>query len=688
MAEHLARSISSTGPDNGKGKQQVDTPLTARIRGYGGRYIVTSGGIVQDMEKGGIRISAKPGRPSEGDRVTLGGRKGDSRLVADLVAAAFLENPFGFKHATHVDGNPRNDQLANLSWGPEPLVKPNGENERWVELDWTPHIVTDLGRVIGKDSSAAINCRKDRRGARNFNSTTSKKAKLVADAVAEAFGVPNPFGLSHALHINGDPGDDRLENLTYSPEQLDSSRAANERWAYYEAPTGERLLVSSNGRFISVNSGKMLTGDADGSSITLSHRHRVRKADLVAEAFKIGNPHGLTHALARDGDYANSKLSNITYSPAEVAGMEGVWRAVPGFEERYLIGTCGVFLKTDANVSPFEFGFNTNGGPVRSHKTLVSANGEKETKRIADWMAIVFPELLGTNRFGALHPWNIDGDPSNNSILNLSWLPGPSPQWQDQFEEWELLPEAGGGHIVSNMGRIANLSTGAILHPQALQDGRLIVSVTREGMTAKVRVAEAVASLFVRKKRETGKLVHLNCDPLDNRASNLRWTSEGVGDLVLGAYRHGANPDAIARYHGLSIESVLSMLGLPTLKASTQTIFEGRKVSLQISNEISRSKKARNECLRVKGHSCVVCHIDMREAYGIDANPDVHHLDPLCEVLGTRPVDPVKDLVPVCPNCHRALHSKPGGSGECYTPEELRAMLARRAGHRRHRMAA
>jgi predicted HNH restriction endonuclease len=32
----------------------------------------------------------------------------------------------------------------------------------------------------------------------------------------------------------------------------------------------------------------------------------------------------------------------------------------------------------------------------------------------------------------------------------------------------------------------------------------------------------------------------------------------------------------------------------------------------------------------------------------------------------------VKDLIPVCPNCHMILHSKPGGF---YTVEEVKNML-------------
>jgi hypothetical protein len=35
-------------------------------------------------------------------------------------------------------------------------------------------------------------------------------------------------------------------------------------------------------------------------------------------------------------------------------------------------------------------------------------------------------------------------------------------------------------------------------------------------------------------------------------------------------------------------------------------------------------------------------------------------------------VDPIRDLIPVCSNCHTALHSKKDG---CYTPDELRRKI-------------
>lgn len=90
--------------------------------------------------------------------------------------------------------------------------------------------------------------------------------------------------------------------------------------------------------------------------------------------------------------------------------------------------------------------------------------------------------------------------------------------------------------------------------------------------------------------------------------------------------------------------------------------------------EIERNAEARACCLAIKGYRCTVCGKMLEEEYGIPGIIHVHHLHPLSETKGERYVDPEKDLIPVCPNCHAAIHSKKGKG--CYTPNEVREMLA------------
>lgn len=84
-----------------------------------------------------------------------------------------------------------------------------------------------------------------------------------------------------------------------------------------------------------------------------------------------------------------------------------------------------------------------------------------------------------------------------------------------------------------------------------------------------------------------------------------------------------------------------------------------------------RDVKLRDECLKKYGRVCAVCGFDGSK-YGISPNTviEVHHKNPIKNGVRKTTVD---DLVPVCPNCHKALHSKSGGAP--YTVEELKKIM-------------
>ena len=73
--------------------------------------------------------------------------------------------------------------------------------------------------------------------------------------------------------------------------------------------------------------------------------------------------------------------------------------------------------------------------------------------------------------------------------------------------------------------------------------------------------------------------------------------------------------------------------------------------------------RARALCIAVHGTSCHVCSIDFGATYGdfADGYIHVHHKTPVHQAAadGEYELDPVSDLVPVCPNCHAMLHRHP-----------------------------
>lgn len=99
---------------------------------------------------------------------------------------------------------------------------------------------------------------------------------------------------------------------------------------------------------------------------------------------------------------------------------------------------------------------------------------------------------------------------------------------------------------------------------------------------------------------------------------------------------------------------------------------EGTQYEL-ISKKYERSAEARKKCLEAHGTVCAVCGMDFGKAFGpeFEGKIEVHHIVPISSIGKEYVVDPVKDLIPVCPNCHMLLHSKKNG---VYTVDELKQM--------------
>jgi predicted HNH restriction endonuclease len=91
-------------------------------------------------------------------------------------------------------------------------------------------------------------------------------------------------------------------------------------------------------------------------------------------------------------------------------------------------------------------------------------------------------------------------------------------------------------------------------------------------------------------------------------------------------------------------------------------------------NAYERNLKAREECIKHYGAKCFVCEFDFENVYGeLGAGfIHVHHLIEISTIGETYEVDPVKDLRPVCPNCHAMLH-RSGKSA--MRPEKLKSLI-------------
>jgi len=90
---------------------------------------------------------------------------------------------------------------------------------------------------------------------------------------------------------------------------------------------------------------------------------------------------------------------------------------------------------------------------------------------------------------------------------------------------------------------------------------------------------------------------------------------------------------------------------------SPEKYSEGTRVSVTI-NAYERNPKARAACIAHHGHVCAVCGFDFGRVFGTlgEGFIHVHHVVPIGKIGKKYKIDPIKDLIPVCPNCHAMIH--------------------------------
>lgn len=101
-----------------------------------------------------------------------------------------------------------------------------------------------------------------------------------------------------------------------------------------------------------------------------------------------------------------------------------------------------------------------------------------------------------------------------------------------------------------------------------------------------------------------------------------------------------------------------------------EELYEGAPITVELT-KYERNRAARLACIKHYGAVCQICGFDFKKQYGDDFEGmiEVHHKVPLSEIKENYEVDPINDLIPVCPNCHAAIHSKKNGY---YTVEEIK----------------
>ena len=134
-------------------------------------------------------------------------------------------------------------------------------------------------------------------------------------------------------------------------------------------------------------------------------------------------------------------------------------------------------------------------------------------------------------------------------------------------------------------------------------------------------------------------------------------------------------PRAARRLLRLAENSALIGDEAGVLPEDSVEVPEGAKTRVEV-NRYERDSGARKLCLKHYDYTCQVCGLKFDERYGDFARNymHAHHKTPLSQITDheNHTVDPLTDLVAVCPNCHAMIHHHPDNP---ITVEQLRALM-------------
>lgn len=126
----------------------------------------------------------------------------------------------------------------------------------------------------------------------------------------------------------------------------------------------------------------------------------------------------------------------------------------------------------------------------------------------------------------------------------------------------------------------------------------------------------------------------------------------------------------VQEWSKLAVGLVLSLLEISNIEELKHA--EG-KITEIVQNRYERNPVNRELCLSANGYICKICGFDFEKVYGRIGHDfiHVHHIEMVSSFGGEYFLDPVTDMIPVCPNCHAMLHKE----NPPIRPERLKEMI-------------
>lgn len=170
------------------------------------------------------------------------------------------------------------------------------------------------------------------------------------------------------------------------------------------------------------------------------------------------------------------------------------------------------------------------------------------------------------------------------------------------------------------------------------------------------------------------------CDPQAEETWSARWSRVmlSLQSRIDPEVRDAGKPSTDAlNWSRLFVAALLALLPVESAEAEEQppTIgyAEGGATTSQ-STRYERDRRNRTAAIAIWGSKCRACGLEFGDRYGDAAKGfiEVHHTTPVSVLEPGTVINPARDLVPLCPNCHAVAHRREPP----FTVDEIRTMLA------------
>ena len=172
------------------------------------------------------------------------------------------------------------------------------------------------------------------------------------------------------------------------------------------------------------------------------------------------------------------------------------------------------------------------------------------------------------------------------------------------------------------------------------------------------------AVMYEAENKPDSFIVHCVCkhkrkDPIMAKLFAVQGVTDG--DILQSWDITAADPNAVFDAFDVLVGKTIPAFE-KELETKLQEDFVEGKQETVTTTKYERNPQARAACLAYHGYACKICGMSFEETYGPEFKDiiEVHHIVPLHQIGESYVVDPINDLIPVCPNCHTAIHSKGG----------------------------